>query len=159
MLTRKNCTCLDKKCVKYYVSEAKILWPKKVSTKVQCMTTNTDVQTVFQETGLHYDRYLREVIEYLEKDPHFREKLKNANLDDIKACLQTHYFATLSLAAADGTELNRVDLCLQQGKLSKELDFVHHNLRTKLDELKREEMNRLRMLIKVKLDMEKDSSK
>ncbi|XP_071347900.1 nucleobindin-2-like [Trachinotus anak] len=73
------------------------------------------------ETGLHYDRYLREVIEYLEKDPHFKEKLKNANMDDIK-----------------------------QGKLSKELDFVHHNFRTKLDELKREEMNRLRMLIKVK---------
>ncbi|XP_061532783.1 nucleobindin-2-like [Phycodurus eques] len=75
-------------------------------------------------TGLHYDRYLREVIEYLEKDPHFREKLKNANMDDIK-----------------------------QGKLAKELDFVHNNLRTKLDELKREEMNRLRMLIKAKLDL------
>uniref|UniRef100_A0A8C9Z4L3 Nucleobindin 2 n=1 Tax=Sander lucioperca TaxID=283035 RepID=A0A8C9Z4L3_SANLU len=77
------------------------------------------------ETGLHYDRYLREVIEYLEKDPHFKEKLKNANMDDIK-----------------------------QGKLSKELDFVHHNFRTKLDELKREEMNRLRMLIKVKHDIQ-----
>ncbi|XP_044048591.1 nucleobindin-2-like [Siniperca chuatsi] len=77
------------------------------------------------ETGLHYDRYLREVIEFLEKDPHFKEKLKNANMDDIK-----------------------------QGKLSKELDFVHHNFRTKLDELKREEMNRLRMLIKVKHDIE-----
>lgn len=77
------------------------------------------------DTGLHYDRYLREVIEYLEKDPHFREKLKNANMDDIK-----------------------------QGKLSKELDFVQHNFRTKLDELKREEMNRLRMLIKAKHDLQ-----
>ncbi|XP_039989593.1 nucleobindin-2-like [Xiphias gladius] len=77
------------------------------------------------ETGLHYDRYLREVIEFLEKDPHFKEKLKNASMDDIK-----------------------------QGKLSKELDFVHHNLRTKLDELKREEMNRLRMLIKAKHDIQ-----
>ncbi|KAE8296763.1 Nucleobindin-2 DNA-binding protein NEFA Prepronesfatin Nesfatin-1 Precursor [Larimichthys crocea] len=77
------------------------------------------------DTGLHYDRYLREVIEYLEKDPHFKEKLKNANMDDIKL-----------------------------GKLSKELDFVHHNFRTKLDELKREEMNRLRMLIKVKQDIQ-----
>lgn len=38
----------------------------------------------FQDTGLHYDRYLREVIEYLEKDPHFREKLKTTNMDDIK---------------------------------------------------------------------------
>ncbi|XP_035497413.2 nucleobindin-2 isoform X2 [Scophthalmus maximus] len=77
------------------------------------------------ESGLHYDRYLREVIEYLEKDPHFKEKLKNANMDDIK-----------------------------QGKLSRELHFVHHNFRTKLDELKREEMNRLRMLIKAKHDIE-----
>lgn len=77
------------------------------------------------DTGLHYDRYLREVIEYLEKDPHFKEKLKNADMDDIK-----------------------------QGKLSKELDFVHHNFRTKLDELKREEMNRLRMLIKAKHDIQ-----
>ncbi|XP_054898415.1 nucleobindin-2-like isoform X1 [Poeciliopsis prolifica] len=77
------------------------------------------------DTGLHYDRYLREVIEYLEKDPHFREKLKNANMDDIK-----------------------------QGKLSKELDFVQHNFRSKLDELKREEMNRLRLLIKAKHDLQ-----
>ncbi|KAM7415088.1 hypothetical protein PAMA_019763 [Pampus argenteus] len=77
------------------------------------------------ETGLHYDRYLREVIEYLEKDPHFKEKLKNANMEDIK-----------------------------QGKLSKELDFVHHSFRTKLDELKREEINRLRMLLKAKHDIQ-----
>ncbi|XP_051916524.1 nucleobindin-2-like isoform X3 [Hippocampus zosterae] len=74
------------------------------------------------DTGLHYDRYLREVIEYLEKDPHFREKLQNASMEP--------------------------------DKLAKELDFVHNNLRTKLDELKREEMNRLRMLIKAKHDME-----
>ncbi|XP_028307171.1 nucleobindin-2b isoform X1 [Gouania willdenowi] len=81
------------------------------------------------DTGLHYDRYLREVIEYLEKDPHFKEKLKNANIDDIK-----------------------------QGKLSKELDFVHHNLRTKLDELKRDEMNRLRTLLKAKHDLQEGNS-
>ncbi|XP_019934773.2 nucleobindin-2 isoform X1 [Paralichthys olivaceus] len=82
------------------------------------------------ETGLHYDRYLREVIEYLEKDPHFKEKLKNANMDDIK-----------------------------EGKLSRELYFVHHNFRTKLDELKREEMNRLRMLIKAKHDIQGDNGR
>ncbi|XP_053740687.1 nucleobindin-2-like isoform X1 [Synchiropus splendidus] len=73
------------------------------------------------ETGLHYDRYLREVIENLEKDEHFAEKLRNTDMEDIK-----------------------------QGKLLKELDFVHKNLRTKLDELKRQEMSRLRMLIKAK---------
>ncbi|KAM7397128.1 hypothetical protein PAMP_020125 [Pampus punctatissimus] len=82
------------------------------------------------ETGLHYDRYLREVIEYLEKDPHFKEKLKNANMEDIK-----------------------------QGKLSKELDFVHHSFRTKLDELKREEINRLRMLLKAKHDIQGGNSR
>ncbi|KAL0967957.1 hypothetical protein UPYG_G00260320 [Umbra pygmaea] len=77
------------------------------------------------ETGLHYDRYLREVIDFLEKDEHFREKLHNTDMEDIK-----------------------------QGKLAKELDFVSHNVRTKLDELKRQEVNRLRMLIKAKQDVE-----
>ncbi|CAL1603816.1 unnamed protein product [Knipowitschia caucasica] len=77
------------------------------------------------DTGLHYDRYLREVIDFLEKDQHFREKLHNTDMEDIK-----------------------------QGKLAKELDFVGHNVRTKLDELKRQEVNRLRTLIKAKQDIE-----
>uniref|UniRef100_A0A8C6SIR6 Nucleobindin 2a n=1 Tax=Neogobius melanostomus TaxID=47308 RepID=A0A8C6SIR6_9GOBI len=77
------------------------------------------------DTGLHYDRYLREVIDFLEKDQHFREKLHNTDMEDIK-----------------------------QGKLAKELDFVSHNVRTKLDELKRQEVNRLRTLIKAKQDIE-----
>ncbi|KAG9481532.1 hypothetical protein GDO78_010655 [Eleutherodactylus coqui] len=75
------------------------------------------------DTGLYYDRYLREVIDVLETDNHFREKLQAANADDIKS-----------------------------GKLSKELDFVSHHVRTKLDELKRQEVSRLRMLIKAKMD-------
>ncbi|XP_058875082.1 uncharacterized protein LOC131727817 isoform X2 [Acipenser ruthenus] len=37
-----------------------------------------------QDTGLYYDRYLREVIDVLETDSHFREKLQAANADDIK---------------------------------------------------------------------------
>ncbi len=41
----------------------------------------------------------------------------------------------------------------QIGKLAKELDFVSHHVRTKLDELKRQEVNRLRTLIKVKKDI------
>lgn len=40
-----------------------------------------------QDTGLYYDRYLREVIEVLETDPHFREKLQTANTEDIKVCV------------------------------------------------------------------------
>ncbi|KAJ1131694.1 hypothetical protein NDU88_010028 [Pleurodeles waltl] len=75
------------------------------------------------DTGLYYDRYLREVIDVLETDGHFREKLQSANADDIK-----------------------------NGKLSKELDFVSHHVRTRLDELKRQEVSRLRMLIKAKMD-------
>lgn len=42
----------------------------------------------------------------------------------------------------------------QEGKLAKELDFVSHHVRTKLDELKRQEVNRLRTLIKAKQDLE-----
>ncbi|KAM9394215.1 nucleobindin-1 [Pholidichthys leucotaenia] len=75
------------------------------------------------DTGLYYDRYLREVIEVLETDPHFREKLQTANTEDIKS-----------------------------GRLSKELDLVGHHVRTRLDELKRQEVSRLRMLLRAKLD-------
>ncbi|XP_064193026.1 nucleobindin-2-like [Anguilla rostrata] len=77
------------------------------------------------DTGLHYDRYLREVIDFLEKDPHFKEKLHNTDIEDIK-----------------------------QGKLAKELDFVSHHVRTKLDELKRQEVSRLRVLIRAKQEIE-----
>ncbi|KAB0400469.1 hypothetical protein E2I00_006462, partial [Balaenoptera physalus] len=63
-----------------------------------------------KDTGLYYHRYLQEVINVLETDGHFREKLQAANAEDIKS-----------------------------GKLSRELDFVSHHVRTKLDELKRQE--------------------
>lgn len=55
----------------------------------------------------------------LEQDKHFSEKLANVSSEDIKS-----------------------------GKIAGELDFVHHNIRTKLDELKRVELDRLRKLIK-----------
>uniref|UniRef100_A0A8C7S0V0 Nucleobindin 2a n=1 Tax=Oncorhynchus mykiss TaxID=8022 RepID=A0A8C7S0V0_ONCMY len=79
------------------------------------------------DTGLHYDRYLREVIDFLEKDQHFRE---NSSMIMITS------------------------LFLQMGKLAKELDFVGHHVRTQLDELKRQEVSRLRTLIKAKQDIE-----
>uniref|UniRef100_A0A1A8G6V7 Nucleobindin 2a n=1 Tax=Nothobranchius korthausae TaxID=1143690 RepID=A0A1A8G6V7_9TELE len=94
-------------------------------TKVKEPEQTTDGPPVSTDTGLHYDRYLREVIDFLEKDQHFREKLHNTDMEDIK-----------------------------QGKLAKELDFVSHHVRTKLDELKRQEVNRLRTLIKAKQDLE-----
>ena len=37
---------------------------------------------------MYYDRYLREVIEVLETDPHFREKLQTANTEDIKVSIR-----------------------------------------------------------------------
>eukprot|EP00062_Callorhinchus_milii_P027488 gi/632990847/ref/XP_007884357.1/ PREDICTED: nucleobindin-1-like [Callorhinchus milii] len=87
--------------------------------------TNQETKPETPDTGLYYDRYLREVIDVLETDNHFREKLQTADVEDIKS-----------------------------GKLSKELDFVSHHIRTKLDELKRQEVSRLRMLIKAKVDAE-----
>uniref|UniRef100_A0AAR2IVE2 EF-hand domain-containing protein n=1 Tax=Pygocentrus nattereri TaxID=42514 RepID=A0AAR2IVE2_PYGNA len=90
-----------------------------------CLSVGADLCVSNQDTGLHYDRYLREVVDFLEKDPHFREKLRNTDMEDIK-----------------------------QGKLAKELNFVSHHVRTKLDELKRQEVNRLRILIKTKQDIE-----
>ena len=55
----------------------------------------------------------------LEQDKHFSQKLQNVSSDDIKT-----------------------------GKIAGELDFVHHNIRTKLDELKRVELDRLRKLVR-----------
>ncbi|XP_021504777.1 nucleobindin-2 [Meriones unguiculatus] len=80
------------------------------------------------DTGLYYDEYLRQVIDVLETDQHFREKLQKADIEEIRS-----------------------------GRLSKELDLVSHHVRTKLDELKRQEVGRLRMLIKAKLDSLQDT--
>lgn len=80
------------------------------------------------DTGLYYDDYLKQVINVLETDQHFKEKLQKADIEEIRS-----------------------------GRLSKELDFVSHKVRTKLDELKRQEIGRLRMLIKAKLDSLQDT--
>ncbi|XP_065578042.1 nucleobindin-2-like [Artemia franciscana] len=70
-----------------------------------------------QGLGLEYERYVKEVVQALESDPEFRKKLENSDPEDIK-----------------------------KGKISDDLDLVHHNVRTKLDELKRQEIERLRKL-------------
>ncbi|KAG0718055.1 Nucleobindin-2 [Chionoecetes opilio] len=67
------------------------------------------------ELNLEYGRYLKEVVQALESDQVFRKKLETAEVDDIKS-----------------------------GKIARELHFVDHNVRTKLDELKRRELERLR---------------
>lgn len=73
---------------------------------------------------LEYNKYLREIVNVLETDPEFKKIIENASADDIKS-----------------------------GKIAEHLDLVGHNVRTKLDELKRQEIERLRSLIsrKVKL--------
>jgi len=67
--------------------------------------------------GLEYNKYLQEVVQILESDPDFRKKLENAKVEEIR----------------DGT-------------IAKELEFLNHGIRTKLDEVKRHEIERLRHL-------------
>lgn len=40
----------------------------------------------------------------------------------------------------------------QTGEIAKELNFLSHNVRTKLDEIKRQELTRLRALVKEKAE-------
>ncbi|KAL1418224.1 hypothetical protein MTO96_026106 [Rhipicephalus appendiculatus] len=67
--------------------------------------------------GLEYSRYLQEVVQALEDDPDFSSKLKAVNIDDIRS-----------------------------GNVAHELEFVKHDVRNRLDELKRIELDRLRKL-------------
>lgn len=60
---------------------------------------------------------MKEVVGLLESDPEFRKKLDSASEADIRS-----------------------------GKIAQELELVDHNVRTKLDELKRSELERLRGL-------------
>lgn len=64
-----------------------------------------------------YRKYLMEVVQILESDPEFREKLEKAD-----------------------------DVDIYSGKVAEQLQFVNHNVRTKLDEIKRGELERLRHL-------------
>ena len=60
---------------------------------------------------------MKEVVQVLESDPQFRKKLEEAKVDEIR----------------DGT-------------IAKELEILNHGVRTKLDEIKRQELERLRHL-------------
>ncbi|XP_028651944.1 nucleobindin-2 [Erpetoichthys calabaricus] len=124
----KMCHQIPWRC--FYLFTCLLLWTEAVpvaidKTKVQVPEEQKEEKVDHPDTGLYYDRYLREVIDVLETDKHFREKLQNTDMEDIK-----------------------------QGKLAKELDFVSHHIRTKLDELKRQEVSRLRTLIKAKHEMQ-----
>lgn len=69
------------------------------------------------ENVIEYNKYLQEVVKVLESDPTFREKLDKAEESDIRSA-----------------------------KIAQELEYVNHNVRSRLDELKRIELQRLREL-------------
>lgn len=83
----------------------------------------TDNLTQDQAQDQEYFRYLTQVVGELEKDPDFKEKLNNATEDDIKS-----------------------------GKIADHLDFIGHNVREKLDEVKRMEVEYQRELLRQKKD-------
>lgn len=78
-----------------------------------------------EELGLHYGKYLKEVVAALEKDQKFSETIKNMEPDDIKS-----------------------------GKVADQLEHVHEDVRKRLNVLKDLEMRRLRDLATRKNELE-----
>ncbi|XP_051175442.1 nucleobindin-2 isoform X2 [Leptopilina boulardi] len=68
---------------------------------------------------VEYNRYAREIIQVLETDLHFIKVLNDSTNEDI-----------------------------QSGKIAHELDYVNHHVRNRLDEIKRNEVERLRHVIR-----------
>jgi len=67
--------------------------------------------------AIEYTRYLQEVVQVLESDADFRKKLETVDVEKIR-----------------------------DGSIADELDFVNHKVRSKLDDIKRQELERLRHL-------------
>ena len=90
---------------------------KKNSTQADATKPDPNDTSGWDKMELEYQRYLQEVVNALESDDDFRKKLEEAHVDDIRS-----------------------------GKIANQLNLVGHNVRTKLDEIKRAEMERLRHL-------------
>ncbi|XP_043517266.1 nucleobindin-2 [Frieseomelitta varia] len=88
-----------------------------VNQKSKNHDNENEVEDVEEMVDLEYRRYLMEVVQVLESDPDFQAKLEKATETDIRT-----------------------------GKIADQLEFVNHNVRSKLDEIKREELERLRHL-------------
>jgi len=73
-----------------------------------------------------YDGYLKEILKVIESDENIRKKMEEASLEDIRS-----------------------------GKISKEINFLPYELREKLNEIKKEEIHRLRKLVQAKNTVEK----
>ncbi|XP_014252317.1 nucleobindin-2 isoform X2 [Cimex lectularius] len=88
-------------------------------TKNKVKTEESDEKEItLNDLGLEYNRYLKEVVDTLESDKEFAKKLQSAS-----------------------------DVDFRNGKVAAELEYVNHHVRTKLDELKRTELQRLRDLV------------
>lgn len=74
--------------------------------------------------NLEYHKYLKEIVNVLETDPQFKKQIENASIEDIKS-----------------------------GRIAQNLAMVDSNIRTKLDEIKRMEIDRLRRAIQRKAAM------
>lgn len=88
---------------------------------------------------LEYERYLKEVVSALESDPDFRQKLDNASEIDVRV---SHILNVL----IKSRNTKKKNCNLQSGKIAHELEYVNHHVRTKLDEIKRREIERLRLM-------------
>jgi hypothetical protein len=71
-----------------------------------------------------YVKYLKQVIEILEEDENFAKRLENVTEEDIRS-----------------------------GKIAEEIDFASHHIRTRLDELKRKEIESQRQLLRKQEDV------
>ena len=71
-----------------------------------------------------YVKYLKQVIEILEDDENFAKKLENVTEEDIRS-----------------------------GRIAEEIDFASHHIRTRLDELKRKEIESQRQLLRKQEDL------
>ncbi|XP_055324391.1 nucleobindin-2 isoform X2 [Sitodiplosis mosellana] len=89
---------------------------RAVSKKKEEQQVEEHPEPSVQEDALEYERYLKEVVNALETDPEFRKKLDNAT-----------------------------DVDIRSGKIANELEHVNHHVRSKLDEIKRREIERLRL--------------
>lgn len=102
--------------------------PKKEEPKAEEKKEGDDTvskadQTKHEQQDSEYFRYLTQVVSELEKDEEFKAKLHNASEDDIRS-----------------------------GKIAEGLNFVSHDIRTKLDEIKRQEVEYQKDLIRQKKD-------
>ncbi|KAJ8965567.1 hypothetical protein NQ314_004026 [Rhamnusium bicolor] len=103
--------------------------PPVTKNKKENATDSEDSDINGLEDYMEYHRYLKEVVNALESDPEFRQKLEKADESEIKS-----------------------------GKIAEELEFVSHHVRTRLDEIKRVELDRLRELTEKKIKLENPNS-